>query len=237
MHGICSDRASQTRLAHLITRMTGQDRGARESALAELELATLLIRAGFSVRLLPEAQAKTADLECRLGGERMFVEVTALVGSARRPLSGFGAHRRKVEAQDGEESQHMLVSRLLARIAQKARQLAHYEGPVVLAASVPQRDPLEMPRYQPLERDLDLKLLAGSVTLLLARLRHLSAVLLSLWDVEPLPARSGVRLANVHVVERSRQQAAYPRVRLLVLNPAAAFPLGGLEIEKLKGML
>ena len=55
------------------------------SALAELELATQLIRIGAKVTFLPESQARTADLECRLGRERFFVEVTAMVGSSGRP--------------------------------------------------------------------------------------------------------------------------------------------------------
>lgn len=237
LQGICQDRRSQARLTRLIHRMTGADPVARESALTELELATLLIRAGFRVELLPEAQDKTADLQCRSGDERMFVEVTALVGSARRAMPRFGADRRKMGGQEAEREPQVLASRILARIAQKARQLAHYQAPVVLAATVPPRDPLEASRFGPREREVDLKLLAGSVTLLLMRLPGLSAVLLSLWDVEPVAFRSGVRLANVSLMERARQHIAYPRVRLLVLNPVAAFSLGTIEIEKLKGML
>ena len=82
-----------------------------------------------------------------------------------------------------------------------------------------------------------MKQLAGAVTVMLPRVRQVSAVLLSLWDVEPAMARSGVRLANVYLVERSPQQSAYPRVRLLIINPSAAYPLKTLEIESLKGLL
>jgi len=64
-----------------------------------------------------------------------------------------------------------------------------------------------------------------------------SGVLLSLWEIKPAPARSGVRLANAHVVERPAHQTAYPRVRLLIRNPAAAHPLSGREIEALTGLL
>jgi hypothetical protein len=35
-----------------------------------------------------------------------------------------------------------------------------------------------------------------------------------------------VRLGNVVLVERSRHQQAYPRVRMLILNPGADNPLG-----------
>ncbi len=237
LYGICPQHASKTRLARLITGMMGHDRGARESALAELELATQLIRAGFRVELLPESRAKTADLQCQLGEGRMFVEVTALVGSTHR-RGVYGNPRKKLyDGQDHDAPHHILASRLLARIAQKARQLARYAEPVLLATTVPHRDPLESSGYHPLDQSLDLKRLAGDITLVLARLRHLSAVLLSLWDVEPLPARSSVRLANVRVVERSRHQAAYPRVRMLILNPTAHCPLSGPQVDLLKGVL
>jgi len=237
LSGICADRAGKARLARLISRMTGQDRGARESALAELELATLLIRAGFRVALLPESQARTADLECVLEDGRMFVEVTALVGSTRRlgrivkrEESGLDSHTRQREP-------HVLAARLLARVHQKARQLDHYAAPVVLAATVPHRDPSDTSRDHPFDQELDLKTLAGTLTLTLGKLRHLSAVLLSLWEVEPMPFQSGVRLANVHIVERSRQRAAYPRVRLLVLNPMAEHPLRADQVERLRATL
>lgn len=237
LHGMCPERAGRTRLAQLVNRMMGHDRGARESALAELELATQLIRAGFRVELLPESQAKTADLECELGERRMFVEVTALVGSMRRRGTSVHTRGRTSDGRDDDGSHPVLVSRLLARVAQKARQLDHYVEPVLLAATVPHRDPLETPGYHHLDQGLDLKRLAGDITVVLARLRHLSAVLLSLWDVEPLAARSGVRLANVQVVERSHHQVAYPRVRMLILNPAAQFPLSGPQVNTLKGVL
>src|SRR5574341_1626486 len=68
-----SDRASRNRLAHLIDRLTGFDRGARESALAEIELAILLFRSGCTVKFLPESPARTADLEFHLGQDRFFV--------------------------------------------------------------------------------------------------------------------------------------------------------------------
>ena len=58
----------------------------RESALAELELAVQLIRVGGKVTFLPESQARTADLECRLGRERLFVEITARGINAKRAL-------------------------------------------------------------------------------------------------------------------------------------------------------
>ena len=91
LHRHCADQSSHLRLGRLIHRLTHYDPGVQESALAELELATQLIRAGAGVTFLPESQARTADLECRMGRERLFVEVTAMVGSAERrrlPLRG-----------------------------------------------------------------------------------------------------------------------------------------------------
>lgn len=237
LHGNCPDRASRIRLSRLITQMTGHDRGARESALAELELATLLLRAGFKVEFLHESQTKTADLKCRLAHNHIFVEVTALVGSLRRSGATIRGHARNPGCEDEGEGQHLLVPRLLARITQKARQLAHYREPVVLAATLPHCGAMQRRSNALFDDELDLKRLAGAVTLLLTRLRHLSAVLLSLWDVEPLPAKSGVRLANVHLMERSRHQPAYPRVRLLIMNPGAGWPLSGMVVERLKGIL
>ncbi len=237
LHLNCPDRASRNRLFRLITQMTGHDRGARESALAELELATRLLRAGFEVEFLHESQSKTADLKCRLAHNHIFVEVTALVGSLRRGEGTIRGHARKSGYEDDGDGQHLLVTRLLARITQKARQLAHYREPVVLAATLPHSGTLQRRANALFDEELDLKRLAGAVTLLLGRLRHVSAVLLSLWDVEPLPAKSGVRLANVHIMERSKHQPAYPRVRLLIRNPAAGWPLSGVVVERLKGIL
>ena len=41
LHHVCTDRASRSRLARLLDRLMGGDRAALQSALAELELATL----------------------------------------------------------------------------------------------------------------------------------------------------------------------------------------------------
>lgn len=74
---------------------------------------------------------------------------------------------------------------------------------------------------------LDLKSLAGSVTVLPTKVSTLSAVLISLWAVEPLPSRSAVKLANVELRERAKHQKVRPRVRMPVLNPNASAPLAG----------
>lgn len=220
----CADRSSQLRLGRLLHRLTHRDPGVRESALAELELATQLIRVGARVTFLPESQARTADLECHLGRERFFVEVTAMVGSAERrrlPLRGIAENEEQGEEEDRGV---ILIHRILARINQKAKQLADYCDPVVLGISIPRAD-LQGPRSRKETIRLDLKALAGSVTVLLTRLRHLGAVMITLWDVEPLPAQAATRLANVGLIERTKYQRGYPRVRLLIQNPAASVPL------------
>lgn len=233
IESVCTDWASRARLGRLLSRLSGHDRGAFESALAELELATLLIRAGCRVRFLPESQARTADLECHVGEDRFFVEVTALVSSAGTHRSGPGA--KPIPAEQ-EEERHVLIDRIVARVLQKAKQLEEYSAPVLLAITVPQRGPAAgKPRDR--QDELDLKRLAGTITLMLLSVCRVSGVLLSLWDVEPAAARSGVRLFNVHVVERSPYQTAYPRIRMLITNPAAGFPFTAQEAEALKGLL
>ncbi len=221
LHRHCADQSSHLRLGRLVRRLNHRDYGVRESALAELELATQLIRAGVRVTFLPESQARTADLECRLGRERFFVEVTAMVGSAERrqlPLRWLSHD----EALGSEEDRGViLLHRILARIRQKARQLADYCDPVVLSISIPRADLRGERTARPDAIWVDLKALAGSVTVLLTGLRAISAVMISLWDVEPLPSKAGTRLANVEVVERPRREKILPRVRILIQNPGA----------------
>ena len=221
----CADQSSHLRLARLVRRLTHHDYGVRESALAELELATQLIRVGARVIFLPESQARTADLECRLGRERFFVEITAMVGSADRqrlPLRGL---LQDEEGIDETDRGVILVHRILARIQQKAKQLADYAAPVVLCISIPRADLRGEHRSRVEAIWLDLKSLAGAVTLLLTKLAAVTAVLISFWDVVPLPSKAGTRLANVDLVVRSTHQRGHPRVRMLITNPAAGAPL------------
>ena len=221
LHRHCADQSSHLRLSRLVRRLTHYDYGVRESALAELELATQLIRIGVRVTFLPESQARTADLECRVGGERFFVEVTTMVGSAERqrlPLRGLDLDE---VAGDEEDRGVILTHRILARIRQKAKQLADYCDPVMLGISIPRADLQGDRTTRPEETWLDLKMLAGTVTVLLTKVPTLSAVLISLWDVEPLPSKAAARLANVELVERSQHQKTQPRVRMLIQNPAA----------------
>jgi hypothetical protein len=216
-----------------MARLSSTDRGVVESALAELELATLLIRVGCRVRFLPESQARTADLECMHGEQRFFAEVTTMVESGRR---SFGSRRRFPE-EESLGDRPLFIDRILGRIAQKSRQLADYCAPVILAITVPSADgwPRHQHRFE--GEDLDMRQLAGAVTVALPSVPQLSAVLISLWDVEPAQAHSPVRLANVWLVERSPSQTAYPRARLLILNHAAAAPFGDGEVKAFKELL
>ena len=236
LHRHCADQSSHLRLTSLVRRLTHDDYGVRESALAELELATQLIRVGAKVTFLPESQARTADLECRLGRERFFVEVTAMVGSAERqrlPLRGLLLDEAGMDEAGMDETDRgvSLIHRILARIQQKARQLVDYCDPVILSLSIPRADLQGEKRSRPQDIWLDLKMLAGSVTVLLTRLRSLSAVMVSLWDVEPMPSKAGTRLANVDVIERPKQKRGYPRVRLLIKNPVANAPVSERQQE------
>ncbi|HET9396613.1 MAG TPA: hypothetical protein VFO36_11190, partial [Nitrospiraceae bacterium] len=126
---------------------------------------------------------------------------------------------------EGMDPGAMLIHRVLARIQQKTKQLTDYADAVVLSISIPRADLRGERTVRSEVLWLDLKALAGSVTLLLTKLRMLSAVMISLWDVEPMPAQAGTRLANVELVERSKQQRGFPRVRILIQNPAATAPL------------
>lgn len=225
LHRHCADHSSHLRLGRLLHRLTHHDLGVQESALAELELATQLIRVGLRVTFLPESQARTADLECRLGSERFFAEVTAMVGSAERrqlPVRGI-----MTDGEPGEETDRgaILTHRILARIRQKAKQLADYCDPVILSISIPRADLLGGRQGRCEQIQVDLKALAGSITVDLTKLPHLSIVLISLWDVEPLPSRAALRLANAEIIERTKHQRTQPRVRMLIQNPSASAPL------------
>lgn len=237
LHRHCADQSSHLRLGRLIHRLTHCDPGVQESALAELELATQLIRAGARVTFLPESQARTADLECHLGRERFFVEVTAMVGSAERrrlPLRGIVAD----EEQGEEEDRGMiLIHRILARIQQKAKQLADYCDPVVLNISIPRADLRSGRTGRREEIWLDLKALSGAVTVLLTKVKHLSAVMIALWDVEPLPSKAGTRLANVELVERPKHQRTQPRVHMLIHNPTASTRLSERQGDAFRDIL
>lgn len=233
----CLEEPCCLRLGRLLQRLTCGDPGVQESALAELELAAQLVRAGVRFTFLPESRARTADMECYLGRERFFVEVTAMVGSAARQLIPMRGMVEMEEQQEEERRGAILIRRILARVQQKAKQLADYCDPVILQISIPSPDSAGGPVGRGEETWLDVKALSGAVTVLLTKLPHLSAVLIVLWDVEPLPSKASTRLANVHVVERAKHQHALPRVRMLVRNPCAEMPLTERQAEMLREIL
>ena len=225
LHRHCTDQSSHLRLGRLVHRLTHYDVGVQESSLAELEVATQLLQAGVRITFLPESQARTADLECHVGLERFFVEVTAMVGSSVRRRVPFRGIDRDEEQSEEEDRGVILTHRVLARIRQKSKQLTDYCDPVVLHISISRANLMLGLNVRREEIWLDLKAFAGAVTVLLTQLPHLSAVLVSLWDVLPLPSRAGTRLANVELVERAKHQRTVPRVRMLIQNPNAHIPL------------
>lgn len=222
-----------------VGRLETVDRGGQESVLAELELATLLILVGSRVGFLSESQARSADLECYLQGEGFFVEVTAMVVTVERSLRlGEEAVANGDDTDEGPTTpEQIFMDALLARIAQKAKQLVDYCAPVVLAISVPRLEEGASSSRWSLTINLDVKYLAGAISLLLPKLRHPSGVLIALWDVEPLLSTSAVRLSHVTIVERSREQFCYPRLCILIQTPAVAQPLTGRQQEAFRGIL
>ncbi|HSE59213.1 MAG TPA: hypothetical protein VLA99_10975 [Nitrospiraceae bacterium] len=247
LHGACRDRASQRRLQHLQRRLASSHAGARESAIAELDVAAKIHRAGGSVQFLPESVARSADLECWFGDERLFIEVTTMIGASKRP-HGVARHRAAFQHEpEGDFTVgDLLINRILARIGQKARQLSDYCAPVLLAVHVRQaldgREQDRPGRFEGGTRShslvpLDLRRLAGAVTSLLLPLHHLSGVLLALWDVEALPAPSSVRLANVEIAERAGGDARHPIHRVCVLNPESRFQVGEWGRHSLRALL
>jgi hypothetical protein len=227
LHRHCTDGGSRVRLERLFSRLGSIDPGIQESALAELDLATRLLQAGASVEFLPESEARSADLACRVKSERFFAEVTAMVGAVERArrLSLLCPTVRVGDEEWDQEPGDVLTQAILARIHQKAKQLRDYCDPVVVAISVPNVDAAKHSRYGRRPVALDINILVGAISILLPKVRHVSGVLLALWDVSPLPFTSGVRLGNVSIVERSRHQNTAPRVRMLIANPAADSPL------------
>lgn len=236
LHHLCRDQSSRIRLARLQARLASNDLGTLESAVAELEVALLMARAGFSVSFLPESQFRTADLECYLGLDRLFVEVTTIVGIGDPTHLSGPWEDMDEEITEVERCGLALIRQIRARISEKARQLRYYCAPVVLAVTVPHRErPGGKRRARGVE--VDLNRIAGAITVLMPLVRQVSGVLLSLWDVETSPNTCTLRLSNVYMAERSSQHTASPRARLLVLNPDASYPLNRTEARALKTLL
>jgi hypothetical protein len=237
LYDLCQDQESRTRLAELREQFDRQRRGVSEPAQAEVEVAYSLSQAGFSIAFLQESDARTADLECWLDTARLFVEITAIIPnpSARRsgrPGSGLDTAGGFME---GDFRQGAFVRRLLARMAEKSRQLSRYCAPVLLAVTVPNDELLE--RGPAVNEKLDLQRLAGTLMTTLSGIPQLSGVLLTCWNVPAELSRSNVRLSQTFWVTRSGADVALPRIRLLVVNDFATYALSAREIRTLKATL
>ena len=68
----CVDPDSQVRLLWLHQQYGKSEHGVSESALAEIETARLLLRAGLSLSFVKEKDSRTADIECYLDHHRLF---------------------------------------------------------------------------------------------------------------------------------------------------------------------
>ena len=225
LHRTCGDPASRARLSWLREQFVRHRRGVSDAAQAEVDLASLFLRAGFSVSFLPESWVRTADLECYLGHDRLFVEVTVIVPSERR-TRGF-PKVQPIGGEDGngleDDAEKLLVKRIIARITEKARQLHYYCAPVILAITVPGQEKVvgsKSPKWV-----VDLKRLSGVLALTFPQVTQLSGVLLTFWDIQPRESKSNVRLNTINLVERALVGVLLPRVRLFASNPTARYPL------------
>ncbi len=237
LYDLCHDQESRTRLAELREQFERQRRGVSEPAQAEVEVAYSLTQAGFSIAFLQESDARTADLECWLDTERFFVEITAIIPNPSTRRSGRSAPELgKVEFfTEGDRRQEVFVRRLLARMAEKSRQLSRYCAPVLLAVTVP-NDEL-VGEGSVVEEKLDLQRLAAMLTTTLSGIPQLSGVLLTCWNIPAEVSRSNIRLSQTYLVTRSGADLALPRIRLLVVNDFATYTLSAREVGALKTIL
>ena len=228
---ICHDQDSRQRLAWLERQFAKAERGTSESAQAEVDIATLLDKCGYSISFVKETETRTADLECYLGHDRVFVEVTVIVPT-ESDRSGAAEIRSASNTPDEEEASDFLkdglVKRLRARIREKGNQLADYCAPVLLMITIAQQEHAASPTGSKHTRKLalDLQQLGGIITTSLADTPQISGILLTLWNIQPAESRSSIRLSNVHPGEWvPGNQGCFSQVRLLALNPAARYPV------------
>lgn len=237
LFALCDDQESRSRLTELREQFDRQRRGVSEPAQAEIEVAYSLSQAGFSVAFLQESDARTADLECWLDANRLFVEITAIIPNPPARRSGRTGPEGEMERglSEGDMRQGAFVRRLLARMAEKSRQLSRYCAPVLLAVTVPNDELLE--RGPAVEDKVDLQRLAAMLTTTLSGIPQLSGILLTCWNVPAKVSRSNVRLSQAFWVTRSGADVALPRIRLLIINDFATYGLSEREIRALKTTL
>lgn len=237
LKAVCRDAGSRQRLGRLQERHEHANATAAESARVEVELAGLLIDAGFTIAFLPESGARTADLECYCGPDRFFVEVTHILVNG----AGGQQHLGKVVGRDClDDAQEysgkaVLLKRIVARMAEKAKQLSLYSAPVILAITVKMAVFAEMKKGTSVE--VDVRGLTGGIANTFPHVPQLSGVLLTLWDAQPRETSASIRLSNVSISERTARELAFPRVRLLSWNPRATYPLERSVIRALKERL
>ncbi|MEC4672969.1 MAG: hypothetical protein VST68_02150 [Nitrospirota bacterium] len=227
LQDLCPDPDSQHRLRWLQQQYGKRERGASESAQAEVDMAMLLVRAGLSLSFVKEMEHRTADLECYLDHDRLFVEVTVIVPIEPDRSREFLTNRGPGNREDEDESgfyKDALVKRILARISEKANQLADYCAPVLLAVTiVPQEQNLGTKgKHNGRRMALDLQQMGGVITQALASAPPVSAVLLTLWNIQPAESRANIRLSNVHLGEWISGNKGSSEIRLLAQNPAAS---------------
>ncbi len=232
LHRICGGPESQARLEQLGYEMTQWPHSQGASARAEVETAFFLIQAGFSISFLEASGGRTADLECYDEGHRFFVEITLIqstLGSQRdqdfRALEGIG----------DDFFEQALVKRLMARMAEKSKQLERYCAPVILAVSVPDltRKNIRSPKVRP----LDLPRIAGLVVGILAEIPQFSGFLLTFWNAPAQESRNPIRIKQVSWVTRPLGIPEHPRIRLWAINAFAKYPLTARECERIERAL
>ena len=237
LNQICRDPESQSRLDKLGNEMTQWPNSQAASARAEIETAYFLVNAGFSISFLEASGGRTADLECYDGPHRFFTEITVIqstLGSSRR-VEGTGPLNTRCLEPSDQFFEQALVKRLLARMSEKGKQLAHYCAPVLLAVCVPDAV-LKSPKKRDIP-SLDLQRLAALVVGVAAEVPQISAILLTFWKASAKKSRNDIRIRQVTWVTRPSGDLAYPRIRLIAENPFAHYPLTPLEVQAVQRAL
>ncbi len=237
LHRICGDPESQARLEKLGYEMAQWPHSQAASARAEIETACFLAHAGFSFSFLEATNGRTADLECYSGSHRFFTEITVIqstLGSSRRK-NGKGSLGVFEADLDDPFFEQALIKRLLARMSEKGRQLAHYCAPVLLAVCIP--DDVWSPEQKREIPALDLQRLAALVVGVAAEVPQISAMLLTFWKASARASRNDIRIRQVAWVTRPTSEELHPRIRLIAENPFAHFPLTPQEVSAIQKVL
>ena len=240
LQSTCSDQDSQQRLIWLRNQFNRGQRGAMESAQAEIDIATFLGGAGFLLSFVKETETRTADLECYLDHDRLFVEVTAIIPSDLDRSKAVGLQQRiRLNEEKDDFWNDGLVKRMLARMNEKAEQLLDYCAPVLMALTLVHQEPTTTGNGSIKSRKmvLDLQQLGGILSNALTTIPQISGVLLTLWNMVPAESRSNIRLTNVHVGEWVSDGKGSSRVRCLILNPVASYQMESRATDAIQRVL